>query len=124
MAEPTGAWVLLTGPSYLSPLTLDILCPLGLLSSPAPEGLRLEPAPPLTLKASCSSSTMLEESSCSTPSDDTGKYVCSFCGKECRGLSLDGYQLAESRQQLWGHPHFADRVAKAWNPLVLPEPAL
>lgn len=50
------------------------------------------PAPPqkgsdsraLTLKASCSTSTMLEESSCSTPSEETGKYEDSFCRRKCQ----------------------------------------
>lgn len=80
--DPRGPF--LTDLSFLLTLTRDILCPFCLLSSPATEGLRLEPVLSLTLKASCRSSTMLDESSCSTPREDTGKYVCSFCRRECQ----------------------------------------
>lgn len=67
---------------FLNP-GLRHLLPIRPLVQPCPEGLSLGPTPPLTLKASSSRSTMLDESSCSSPSEETGKYVCSFCRREC-----------------------------------------
>lgn len=92
VAEPTGAWdqAQLGSPGTLPHWPILVLNPdwrhlaHSASSRPWPRGLGPQPAPPLTLKASCSSSTMLDESSCSTPSEDTGKYVCSFCRRECQ----------------------------------------
>lgn len=70
-----------------------------------PGGTGLGRAPRLTLKASCSSSTMLDESSCSTPSEDTGKYRCSFCGEKARPRLSDSCCIQATAQ---GYPRFAE----------------
>lgn len=66
------------GPDFLQPhCGHPMACPRGATSCPgseseAPEGT-------VTSKAMRSSSTMLDESSCSTPIAEMGKYLCSFC---------------------------------------------
>lgn len=62
--------------SYLLPAPPSRRCP----PSACP-GATAEPQRAVTSKAVRSSSTMLEESSWSTPISEMGKYLCSFCKK-------------------------------------------
>ena len=112
-AEPAGAWDQARGgssgtagdPSAL-PSCFPILCHSAISPTRPRRPRTLEPALALTLKASCSRSTMLDESSCSTPSEETGKYDDSLCGGEsrARGAASDERHRSGSRQELWGSP--------------------
>lgn len=79
--------------------------PLGFLPSPSPEGA--EPALPLTSKASRSRSRMLDESSCSTPSEETGKYEDSFCRRGRGAQTLTSILSRNPGNSSGVHPLFS-----------------
>ena len=103
-AEPAGAWDQARGcssgtagdPSAL-PSCFPILCHSAISPTRPRRPWTLEPALALTLKASCSRSTMLDESSCRTPSEETGKYDDSHV------------QISRERVQVLGQPHMPQK---------------